>query len=105
MWHSVYLLAGYDARAGKPLCLADAEGAAGWEQDNVLAPVDADSLPPFSEAMGAQSAEARMRLFEELPTAGFGCAGTAFASSPNRRSLRVQLGLPYADGTTTIWRR
>lgn len=52
-----------------------------------MAPADADNLPPFSEAMGATSAEARMRLFEELPT-GFGCAGFAprhaVASSPER---------------------
>lgn len=71
----------------KPRCLTDAECDAEWEQDNAVAPADADNLPPFSEAMGATSAEARMRLFEELPT-GFGCAGFAprhaVASSPER---------------------
>ena len=38
--------------------------------DNVTAPVDA--LPPFSEAMDQHAAETRLRLFEELPTAGLG---------------------------------
>lgn len=56
--------------------------------DNMTAPVD--DLPPFSESMGRgvldpQAADARMRLFEELPAAGFGCARAQPTKCPCKR--------------------